>query len=76
MQYSEHAALGHKTSFHSPDGVNKIEECGVCGKTWMHHVGCKWAIFMRGYSDRNSRAISDAERKRIKDGTTWDYKSV
>ena len=34
--YKQHEALGHKTTTHSPNSVDIIEECPECGARFLH----------------------------------------
>lgn len=34
--YQRHQTLKHTTSFYSPDGIQKIEECQECLGRWVH----------------------------------------
>lgn len=45
--YQQHQKLGHATTWHSPDGVDKIEECNECGARYMHAAGDPWPISLR-----------------------------
>lgn len=39
--YQNHAALNHRTTEYSPDGINRIEECAECGARFMHSINDK-----------------------------------
>lgn len=45
--YQQHRKLGHPTTWSSPNGVDKIEECETCGARFMHAAGDPWPISMR-----------------------------
>jgi hypothetical protein len=54
--YQEHAQLGHKTTWHSPNGIDRIETCTDCGQRFLHRALCP-------YPETMGAAFTDAERK-------------
>lgn len=42
--YEAHQKTGHHMTRHSPNGLDIIEECSVCGMRWLHHPGNDWPI--------------------------------
>lgn len=44
--YEKHAALNHKISRNSPNGVDIIETCLTCGAKWLHNPCYGYPISM------------------------------
>ena len=45
--YQEHKLLNHKTTWHSPDGFVKIEECVQCNMRFLHNPSIGYPIAMQ-----------------------------
>ncbi len=49
--YQRHAAFGHKTTWHSPNGVDKVEECADCGQRWLYQATTGWVLTLSPLAD-------------------------
>lgn len=67
--YERHAEFGHKTTWHSPDGINKVEECADCGQRWIHKWEEKYPLTLSSLGDND--ADTTGERPSPQDSRRW-----